>query len=95
MRSRRSIEVAAYVRPAYKFDESSQGTVPEAITGGIAEAFYMTEKQFRTYSGIPEDLQSFMSDKINTDMWGVIKKFYRDGRREKIMDFINVHRKKS
>ena len=110
----------AEIRPAYQFDESCQGTVPEAITaflesrdfthaiqcaisiggdtdtlaaitGGIAEAFYMVEKKFRTYSGIPEDLETFGYNKINTDMWGVLRKFYHEGRREKIVEFLNLY----
>ena len=111
----------AEIRPVYQFDESCQGTVPEAIiaflesrdfnhaiqcaisiggdsdtlaaiTGGIAEAFYMSENRFRTISGIPEDLQRFAESKMNTDMWEVVTKISWNKRMGEIGEFLSGNR---
>jgi ADP-ribosylglycohydrolase/ribosomal protein S27E len=105
------------IRPSYRFDETCQGTVPEAIiaflesrdfthaiqcaislggdsdtlaaiTGGIAEAFYKnTEKHYRMIGGIPEELINFANTKMNTDMKGIIDKFYFEEMKENAAEF--------
>ena len=112
------------IRPIYQFDESCQGTVPEAIiafleshnfthaiqcaisvggdsdtlaaiTGGIAEAFYKnSEKYYRIYAGIPEELKTFADAKMNPDMIAVIHKFYHEAMKNKVKEFVDAIRNK-
>jgi len=102
----------AQIRAVYQFDESCQGTVPEAITafleskdfthaiqcaisiggdsdtlaaitGGIAEAYYKhTERHFRTFAGIPDELLKFADYKMNFEIKSVIRDYYSRTMRE-------------
>jgi len=101
------------IRPAYVFDESCQGTVPEAITafleshdfvhaiqcaisiggdsdtiaaitGGIAEAFYITNG----LPAIPEDLSQFAENKLPADMQGLMDRIFIDFVKEQVVDLV-------